>query len=384
MWEGKNAEDDLENFSHVNTKFAQPTIANSKPHIKVVDGAMYKSDKKMVPHLDISENPGEVFVTRFSPDGGLLAAGCGDGAIRVFKTETGRLSYNLNVTNASALPTTAIAFRPASGVSKTRNVLLAVNSDGSVQHWHVTSGRCLHEIRDEKNPLLTVDYNPDGTKFATAGRDACIRIYDEATKTQISKMQGGMMSTQKPLDVSLGHSNRVFSLKFCNFDDNFVVSGGWDNTIQIWDTRIEMAVRSFYGPHVCGDALDVKDGKILTGSWRQDHQLQLWDFGTGKIIEEIKWGGENSKNDCMLYCAKFSNDASLIAAGGSGKNEAKIFDRKNNYATVGTVAGLSRGVYSLDFNSDGSKFVVAGGDATIRIFNIENKNSGADEEKYKE
>ena len=192
------------------------------------------------------------------------------------------------------------------------------------------------------------------------------------------------MSTQKPLDVSLGHSNRVFSLKFCNFDDNFVVSGGWDNTVQIWDTRIEMAVRSFYGPHVCGDALDVKDGKILTGSWRQDHQLQLWDFGTGKIIEEIKWDSSSSKNDCMLYCAKFSNDSSLIAAGGSGKNEAKIFDRKNNYATVGTVAGLSRGVYSLDFNSDGSKFVVAGGDATIRIFNIESNNYGETEEKYKE
>lgn len=30
-----------------------------------------------------SECPSEVFCTRFSPDGKLLAAGCGDGAIRV-------------------------------------------------------------------------------------------------------------------------------------------------------------------------------------------------------------------------------------------------------------------------------------------------------------
>ena len=110
---------------------------------------------------------------------------------------------------------------------------------------------------------------------------------------------------------------------------------------------------------------------VLTGSWRQEHQLQLWDFGTGKLIEEIQWGPK-SKQDCMLYCAKFSKSGNLIAAGGSGLNEAKIFDRSNKYATVGTVAGLSRGVYSLDFNHNGSKFCVAGGDTTIRLFNIEN------------
>ena len=47
--------------------------------------------------------------------------------------------------------------------------------------------------------------------------------------------------------------------------------------------------------------------------------------------------GSKSKQDCMLYCAKFSKSGNLIAAGGSGLNEAKMFDRSNKYATVGTV-----------------------------------------------
>ena len=38
------------------------------------------------------------------------------------------------------------------------------------------------------------------------------------------------------------------------------------------------------------------------------------------------------------------------------------------------MAGLSRGVYSIDFNHDGSKFVVAGGDATVRLFSIQDRN----------
>lgn len=55
----------------------------------------------------------------------------------------------------------------------------------------------------------------------------------------------------------------------------------------------------------------------------------MWDLGSGKLIEEIKWNqGVVDSGPCMLYAAKFSKDptASLIAAGGSGSNEAKVRD----------------------------------------------------------
>ena len=38
-------------------------------------------------------------------------------------------------------------------------------------------------------------------------------------------------------DITTGHSNRVFSLKFVAEDPNLLVSGGWDNTVQVWDVR---------------------------------------------------------------------------------------------------------------------------------------------------
>lgn len=37
---------------------------------------------------------------------------------------------------------------------------------------------------------------------------------------------------------------------------------------------------------------------------------------------------------------------------------------------VGTIAGLSRGVFSLDFAPGGEKLVVAGADSAIRIIDI--------------
>jgi WD40 repeat protein len=69
------------------------------------------------------------------------------------------------------------------------------------------------------------------------------------------------------------HSNRVFASKFDREDDNMLISGGWDNNIKIWDLREGGPVRNIFGAYVCGDALDIHEGYILSGSWRSEEQL---------------------------------------------------------------------------------------------------------------
>jgi len=338
--------------------------------------------------LSITDCPSEVFCVKHSPDGKLLAAGCGDGAIRVYSVATGKLTYNLNVESMTQLPTTAIRFRPATGRSKTKNVLLAVNADGSVDHWHITSGRRLHTITEEDNQLFCVDYRSDGSAFAAAGKDYKIRIYDEATKTRTSVLSAGFGSR------SSGHSNRIFSLKFKPTDSNIVVSGGWDKTVQVWDLRVESAVRSFFGPHIAGDAIDICGDEILTGSWRPDEALQTWDLGTGKPIETIRWDpfqSARSGSPCQLYAAQYSKfgpkAGRFIAAGGSGSNEARVFDHSNANALVGVVTGLTRAVFTADFSPTSRSVAFAGGNSAIHIFNVVSRTgdvASMSEDDYRE
>jgi WD40 repeat protein len=54
-----------------------------------------------------------------------------------------------------------------------------------------------------------------------------------------------------------------------------LLTAGWDQTVQIWDMREGKSVRSIFGAYVCGDALDVKGGRVLTGSWRHTNPLQV-------------------------------------------------------------------------------------------------------------
>ncbi|CAM9752483.1 unnamed protein product, partial [Chrysoparadoxa australica] len=153
-----------------------------------------------------------------------------------------------------------------------------------------------------------------------------------------------------------GHSNRVFSVKFNPRDPEVLLSGGWDNTVQIWDMRVGHSVRSIFGPHLSGDALDISGNEVLTGSWRPNNPLELWDFGSGELIESIPWSASGGRSQpTLLYSCQFSPSVEgkqYIGAGGSGSNKAKIFDYNNNNALVGTISGMARGVFSLDFSPD--------------------------------
>jgi COMPASS component SWD3 len=329
-----------------------------------------ESHFKLAPRLTISGNTSEIFSVRFSPDGSFIAAGCGDGAIRCFNTQTGALAYNLQGGSNIALPTTAIKFRPVTATTRTKNVLISSNAAGTVQHWHMTSGKCLHSIEEEnKNQVYALDYNSEGTKFVTAGKDTAVRVYDEATKSLILTMSGGK---GYGIDSAPGHSNRVFSVKVLPQDENIVLSGGWDNTVQFWDLRAGYAVRSIFGPHICGDSLDISGNRIVTGSWRPDKQLEVWDYRSGEKVSDINWHVVPNQPPCMLYAAQFSKEGQgrFVAAGGSGANEAKVFDTMRDNAVVGTVTGLHRGVFSVDFSPESQKIAIAGGDACVRIYDI--------------
>jgi len=317
----------------------------------------------------------ECYCVRFSPDGKLLAASFANGAIHIFDAAAGRQEIVLNgaptdsAGEAPALrqPTTRLRWKPME-----EGVLTSVNAEfqEQVQHWDVKSGVCIGSITESDNNLFCLDYSSDGSCFATAGHDRTVRMYDATTQT-VTRALGA-----DDLTETGGHSNRIFSLKFHPAEPSVVLSGGWDRTVRVWDSRSGRSERTLWDCYVCGDSVDVSsDGKrVLTGSKQVKNALQIWDFGTGKVSETVQWATADSPSTSLLLAAQFSKDldSGMILAGGSEENEARFYDCPEGQPAFAFAAlvGVPRPVFSVDFSAAGRVAAAGGADGRVRLMEV--------------
>jgi len=230
---------------------------------------------------------------------------------------------------------------------------------------------------------MSLDFNKDGSLFATGGNDKVVKLYDDNMKTLISTMKSNSFSQP-------GHSNRVFSVLFNKESDNMLISGGWDNTLQIYDIRERSIVSSVYGPHICGDALDIKGNKILTASWSAENQIHVFDMRMMKVetvsnMADIE--GTNKKASFLYTCqfAKFKNENYEFGIGGSSENLFATMDyeqigksKRNEDGEHAVIMSMRshntpKSIYSIDYAYKAREFAVGGADGLIHIISYTEK-----------
>jgi COMPASS component SWD3 len=73
-------------------------------------------------------------------------------------------------------PITALRWRPNKHIA-TKQIVVTVNADGSIIHWHADKGKILHKMYEPDNGIMCMDYNLDGSRLATAGKDFHVNKY---------------------------------------------------------------------------------------------------------------------------------------------------------------------------------------------------------------
>ena len=240
-------------------------------------------------------------------------------------------------------PTTALCFRPLPTAQGTKNLYLAGSTNGELQLVHATTGKVTWTGREEGNKLYAVEYQPGASRFATGGDDACLRVYD-AVEMREERAFG-------PADGfgAAGHSDPIYSLKWHPTNPCVLFTAGWDQTVQMWDTRKKNPCGSIFGAYVCGDALDLTtEGLLLTGSWRSQRSLQMWDIRRDGPVKEYAFQ-QAGEGPSMLYAARVLPGGHVIAAGGSGSEPSvRFFNRHSGELLARNETGAS--VHALDID----------------------------------
>lgn len=296
----------------------------------------------------------ETMCCRFNNGGKLLAIGLSNGTVKIFSTEAKSITYSIpSPTTNGNLPVTSLRWKPSAGkdVQMYGDIILATYASGETRRWHVSSGKCLHTHKEDTQ-MLSCSYSSKGDHAIVSGSNGKIYMFDEGTGTILNVLEPSTNS-----EVMDGHMMRVFSLQFSPQDDDVFVSGGWDDTIQWWDTRISAkhSIKKISGPHICGEALDIEPSsmQMVAASWRKANNLQIFDFGTGKEIKSIP----EDFTKTMLYCAQWKGRDSLVC-GGSHSNMLRTIDFASSQ-TTGRVLNIPGAVYSVDHNRLSHNPVVA-------------------------
>ncbi|XP_069461714.1 small ribosomal subunit protein RACK1-like [Ambystoma mexicanum] len=312
-------------------------------------------------HIPLSKDIHSIFSVQFSPNGKQLAVGFGNGAIQIVNVDFGTVAYTLTSGHHTSHAVTALSFHPKSR----KSLLVSAGADGIVSIYDIESEMNVASLPEPDNEINALDFCMDGSVFATAGKDKNIRLYDSHTNQILNVLQAPDALSCDDLTMMNGHSRRIFALKFHPSEYHIFLTGGWDDSIKIWDKRMAKEVRRVInGPHICGPGIDIKENMVLTASWVARNGLQLWDFRTSELLKDIPFPG-NSLQGEFLYAAKFCNKDVAIA-GGSGTFGASAVNYKTD-KVLGEVSLPNKTVQTMDVTRDGHVVAVAGVGGNLRI-----------------
>lgn len=247
----------------------------------------------------------------------------------------------------------------------TGNDRLAVATNS--EHVHIfdtnTLG-CLDTLSGHKEAVLGLDYleNCHGRKLVASGsKDTTVRVWDVTESSQASC-----------IGMGTGHVSAVTAVAFCRKpDSNFLISGGADKLLRVWDiSNLGNSKRTGTLPVISAipahekdiNAVCVAPNDQLVASGSQDRTIKVWklpDLTPVHVFRGHKRG---------IWSVAFSPvDQALVSA--SGDKTVKLWNLKDG-SCLRTFEGHISSVLRVNFLSAGAQVMSSGADGLMKLWNI--------------
>ncbi len=348
------------NFQSTVSQRADDSVDTGKLQVSQVDGLSFSSrEPKVVKKQQTERLDKEIFASRMSPDDSKVAVTTLDGQIVVFSTKEDGKRRSKGLTDG--VPATCVLWKSQKELlvgdtkGKVHEVLFDKTENGEIKR--------LSQYSDPEEQVPALDHSPQLGITLIGGKAMKVTVLNEQTKKPVRVYEPGDT-------YAAGHTNRIFALKLVENAPNSFLSAGWDGTMFLWDVRASKAALSVFGPVISGDALDVHDNLILTGSYRDKDSLELYDLRTLKKVCNLDWSlspsGFNYVSSCRF--SKNKDDGQYIIAGSCLSNQVGLFRRDIVYTNELLIGGMKKGIYTCGFASAESKFYMGTSDGEFTLF----------------
>jgi WD40 repeat protein/serine/threonine protein kinase len=290
----------------------------------------------------ILRDKAEVHGLAFSFDGRAIAAACGDGTVKFWSSDTGKVTGRLD---AHPGPVFAVAYHPDG------KHLATAGADQQAKVWDLTTRQAVFAERCDAihnmGTAHSVAFSRDGRLLASGG-DGAVTVWD--------------WQNHRARHSFPGHERRAISVAFSR-DGRRLASGSWRGRLGLWDPEAGGASlcsfpESRRAVHPIGAlAFSPDGGRLATASFGR--RVDVWDTTTGELVHQLPHSG-------LVVAVAYSPDGLRLASAGEDKR-VRLWDPATGREVL-TLQGHTGHSGCVAFSPDGLRLASASTDGTIRIW----------------
>lgn len=168
-----------------------------------------------------------------------------------------------------------------------------------------------------------------------------------------------------------GHAGPVWCLWF-DPDRDFVLSGGYDQTVKLWSLSAERCEATLRGHDGWVRSLDVLQAGRLVVSGGSDGLLKLWSLETLQCLQN--WGPPNSDPRHSTHCLSVLERRGHLLSGHSGVPDLLQWDLETTQRR-GNFSGHDDDVYAVHADEASSTAASGSKDRTVRVWDVRSPNN---------
>lgn len=203
-------------------------------------------------------------------------------------------------------------------------LLVTAGYDHTIRFWEAWSGICSRTIQHPDSQVNRLSISPD-KRFLAAAANTHIRLYDcsLASPSAIAAANAGaggaggnnVGAPAQPIATLEGHQGNVTAIAW-HCDMQWLVSGGEDGLLKIWDLRTSRATRIYdhRGP-VNDVVVHPNQGELV--SCDQNGSVKVWDLGQNGCSHELV-----PEEGVPIRSVTVAADGSCLVA---GNNTGKVY-----------------------------------------------------------